>query len=378
MLKSLTDSNSMTMRTACSSSLVALNAACEAISNGHCDAAVVAGSSLIFSLTNSMCLTQDGLMSPNGACKSFDASADGYARGEAINAIFIKKKDDAVRNNDPIRAIVRGTATNFDGRTASMSTPNPITQEQLMRHTYKMAGIDNVSETGFIECHATGTAVGDPLEAEAVARVFGKEGITMGAVSHPFSLPFPRIAGLYKYYEQLKSNIGHSEGASAPSGVIKAVLSLEHRQIPPNLNFSKPHPKSMVPILSFEEENRTYVETNTSDIVPVAEARLSFPTELREWPKDRLERASVNAFGIGGVNAHVRRQMTTDPCFWYSCTDGSRQSSSLTPCRFHPPKRRPLHPWITPSFLSSLDTAKLLYRREAFSFRSMLKLTLER
>ncbi|KAM0470501.1 hypothetical protein ACHAPX_009867 [Trichoderma viride] len=240
---------SMTIRTACSSSLVALHEACQAIYTGECESAIVAGTSLFLSPTMTIALSEQGVLSPTGSCKTFDAKADGYARGEAINAIFIKKLEDAVRDGDPIRGVIRGTATNFDGKTIGITNPNQEAHVALMRRAYEVAKISKISDTAFVECHGTGTQVGDPMETGAVGRVFGNRGTYIGSV---------------------KPNIGHGEGASGLSSLIKAVLSLEHETIPPQVNFSDPNPK-----IKWDKYN------------------LRVPTEPTPWPKDRLQRVSV-------------------------------------------------------------------------------------
>ncbi|KUI61191.1 Lovastatin diketide synthase LovF [Cytospora mali] len=252
---------SMTVKTACSSSLVGLDLACEAIHKGECDSALVGGTSLIFSPTTWLALSDQELLSPRGQCRTFDASADGYARGEAVNMVLIKKLSHALRDQDPIRAIIRGTGVNSDGRTKGMLTPSPAAQAALIRRTYEAAGIADLSRTAIVECHGTGTPVGDPLEAEAVASCFGEKGVIITSV---------------------KPNVGHSEGAAGLTSLIKNVLALEHRMVLPNINFETPNPK-----------------------IPFTECKLHVPTELEAWPEDRAERVSVNSFGIGGVNAHV-------------------------------------------------------------------------
>ncbi|KAL6903104.1 polyketide synthase [Trichoderma evansii] len=252
---------SMTIRTACSSSLVALHEACQAIYTGECESAIVAGTSLFLSPTMTISLSEQGVLSPTGSCKTFDAKADGYARGEAINSIFIKKLKDAIRDGDPIRGVIRGTATNFDGKTVGITNPNQEAHVTLMRRAYEVAKISNISDTAFVECHGTGTQVGDPMETGAVGRVFGNRGTYIGSV---------------------KPNIGHGEGASGLNSLIKAVLSLEHETIPPQVNFCNPSPK-----IKWDKYN------------------LRVPTEPTPWPKDRLQRVSVNCFGVGGANAHA-------------------------------------------------------------------------
>lgn len=157
--------------------------ACEAIRKGDCDGALVCGTSLIFSPTMTMALSDQGVLAEDGICKSFDASANGYGRGEAINAIYIKKLSQAIQDQDDIRTVIRGTSINTDGRTNGMLTPSPIAQEALIRQAYKQAGIENMCETAIVECHGTGTPVGDPLEATAVANCFGAEGVLITSVS---------------------------------------------------------------------------------------------------------------------------------------------------------------------------------------------------
>ena len=229
---------SVTVRTACSSSLYALHQACEAIKSGDCESAVVAGCSVLLSPTMPVALAEQGVLSPTGGCKSFDASADGYTRGEAVNAVFIKPLARAIADGDPIRGVIKGTATNFDGKTIGISNPSQDAHVALMKRAYQVAGINNPADTGFVECHGTGTPVGDPIETGAVGRVFGSHGMYIGSVS----IVNDEDNGTDR---QVKPNIGHSEGASGLSSLIKAVLALEHETIPPNISFSKPSPKSM-------------------------------------------------------------------------------------------------------------------------------------
>lgn len=173
----------MTVKTACSSSLVGLDLACRAILSDECDSALVGGISLMFSPTTYLALGDQGVLSPNGQCRSFDAAADGYARGEAVNMILVKRLSHALRDNDSFRAVVRGTGVNVDGKTNGMLTPSPTAQAALIQHTYTAAGIKDLSETAFVECHGTGTPVGDPIETEAIGRCFGDNGVLTTSVS---------------------------------------------------------------------------------------------------------------------------------------------------------------------------------------------------
>jgi acyl transferase domain-containing protein len=251
----------MTIRTGCSSALVGLHEACQALYNGDCSSAIIAGTNLILTPTMTIAMTEQGVLSPTGSCKTFDAAADGYARGEAINAIYIKRLDDAIRDGDPIRAVIRSTATNCDGKTPGIAYPSSESHEQMIRRAYRAAQINEIGDTAYFECHGTGTAVGDPLETAAIANVLDRRGTYIGSV---------------------KPNVGHSEGASGITSLIKAVLALEHKTIPPNINFSTPNPK-----------------------IPFEKAKLQVPVEPTPWPEHRRQRVSVNSFGIGGANAHV-------------------------------------------------------------------------
>ncbi|RHZ46920.1 uncharacterized protein CDV56_103490 [Aspergillus thermomutatus] len=227
---------SMTLRTGCSSSLVGLHEACQALYAGECSAALVAGTNLILTPTMTTSMSENMVISPSGVCRTFDAAAD-------------------------VRAVIRSIAVNCDGKTPSITTPGLEAQERLVRRTYRKALIDDIARTGFFECHGTGTIVGDTAETSVVAKIFGKDGIHIGAV---------------------KPNVGHSEGASGITSVIKCVLALENRVIPPNAYFEQPNPN-----IAFEQ------------------AKLQVPVNATPWPSDRLERVSLNSFGIGGTNAHL-------------------------------------------------------------------------
>ncbi|GMF78452.1 unnamed protein product [Aspergillus oryzae] len=175
---------SVTVRTGCSSSMVGLHEACQAIYTGDCSSAIVAGTSLIMSPTMTTTMSENLVLSSSGICRTFDAAADGYGRGEAINAVYIKPLDDALANADPIRAIIRSTAVNCDGKTPSITTPGSKAQERLIRRAYKKAHIegDDILKTAFFECHGTGTIAGDTAETTGVANIFGEKGIYIGAV----------------------------------------------------------------------------------------------------------------------------------------------------------------------------------------------------
>ena len=157
--------------------------AAEALRRGECCSALVMGCNLILSPLMTIAYTEQGILSPTGRCRTFDAASDGYGRGAAVNALFVKRASDALRDGNPIRAILRASATQHDGKKSGLSNPSSYSQEALIRHTYQVAGIEDYSKTAFFECHGTGTPVGDPAEVGAVARVFGESGIVIGAVS---------------------------------------------------------------------------------------------------------------------------------------------------------------------------------------------------
>ncbi|KAF4592341.1 polyketide synthase [Ophiocordyceps camponoti-floridani] len=252
---------SMTIKTGCSSALVCLDTASSYLRKGDCDGALICGSSLILSPNSMLSLDRMGVLSPSGCGKTFDASADGFGRGEAINAIYVKTLSRAIEDGDDIRAVVRGTTVGSDGWTKAINIPSGEQHEVLMRRAYQQAGIADLSETAFIECHGTGTSVGDPIETNAIANCVGSKGMLLTSV---------------------KPNVGHGEGAAGLTSVIKAVLALEHRLVPPNIFFKTPNPK-----------------------IPFEEAKLRVPVETENWPEGRAERVGVNSFGIGGTNAHA-------------------------------------------------------------------------
>nr|A0A455LLX1.1 RecName: Full=Highly reducing polyketide synthase atnH; Short=HR-PKS atnH; AltName: Full=Arthripenoid biosynthesis cluster protein H [Arthrinium sp.]AYO60881.1 HR-PKS AtnH [Arthrinium sp.] len=252
---------SMTVKAGCSSSLIALHLACEALKRGDCSGALVGASNLLLSPEYFLALDGLGALSPDGSSRAFDAFANGYARADAVNAVYVKTLDDALRDGNPIRAIIRSTAVNADGKTVGLTNPSTDAQASLIRRAYQKAGIYNPEETPMVECHGTGTATGDPQEVAAVVQIFGDQQTYIGSV---------------------KPNIGHGEGAAGLSSLIKSVLSLERQTIPPNIKFQTPNPK-----------------------IPFAEANLVVPTVAVPWPEGRDRRISVDSFGLGGANAHV-------------------------------------------------------------------------
>jgi acyl transferase domain-containing protein len=217
---------SITVDTACSSSLVGIHLACQGLRTGEAEQAVVGGTNLIFSPDIMVAMSLLGFLSPDGKSYAFDHRAKGYARGEGVATLVLKPLDKAMRDGDPIRAVIRGTGVNSDGRTAGITLPNGDAQEALIREVYRKAKLDPV-DTGYFEAHGTGTQAGDPMEAGAIHRVFTADCNR----SQPL------------YVGSVKTNIGHLEGASGLAGVVKAILCLEKGLIPPNVNYEKPNPR---------------------------------------------------------------------------------------------------------------------------------------
>ncbi|XPS73997.1 Mycolipanoate synthase [Ascochyta lentis] len=253
---------SVLIKTACSATAGALNSAVLAIHSGSCSSAIVAGANLILTPRASIEMSALGVLAPDGDCKTFDAKANGFARGESACALYVKPFRDAVRDGNPIRAVIRACNSNADGGDGSRTfgTPNAAAQEALIRHTYASAGL-SLAETKVIELHGTGTPVGDPLETAAIAQCFG--------------------GGPEVYIGSIKPNLGHGEGASSMASIIKAVLALESRTVIPNIKFNEPNPK---------------IPWNRNLVVP---------TEPLPWPAGVHERMSINSFGLGGSNVHI-------------------------------------------------------------------------
>ncbi|MCJ1261266.1 hypothetical protein MMC22_001130 [Lobaria immixta] len=261
---------SSTVNTACSSSLYALHEACNALRNDECSAAVVGGTNLVLAVDQHMNTAKIGVLSPTSTCHTFDESADGYGRADGIAAIYLKQLKYAIRDGDPIRALIRSSSVNSNGGAPAVGISHPSLegQEAVIRHAYERGGYLDPRLTGYFECHGTGTPVGDPLEVHALANAMnqdrspGEEPLWIGAV---------------------KTNIGHSEAASGVSAVIKAVLALERGTIPPTRGVVKLNPK-----IAWEDWK-----------VCVANDPIPFPEKLP------VKRVSVNSFGYGGTNAHV-------------------------------------------------------------------------
>jgi 8-amino-7-oxononanoate synthase len=257
---------SLAVDTACSSSLVAIHLACQSIWTGESTTALAGGVNLLLLPNVMVGFCKGGFISPDGRCKSFDESANGYTRGEGAGLVLLKPLSQAQADGDNIYAVIHSTAVNQDGFSNGLAAPNPQAQEAVLREAYSKAEIDP-KQVDYIEAHGTGTKVGDPIETNALGTVIGKNrhnNCLIGSV---------------------KTNIGHTETAAGIAGVIKVALALKYQQIPPSLHFRIPNKA-----IAFDELN------------------LQVVTELTPWLNglnDQPRLAGVNSFGFGGTNAHV-------------------------------------------------------------------------
>ncbi|AGC47278.1 polyketide synthase [Myxococcus stipitatus DSM 14675] len=257
---------SMVVATACSSSLVAAHLACQALRQGECSLALAGGVNLILHPDNNIVLSKMRALAPDGRSKTFDASANGYGRGEGCGVLVLKRLSDALRDKDRIHAVIRGSAVNHDGPSGGLTVPHGPAQETLLRKALKSAGL-SPSEVRYVEAHGTGTPLGDPIELRALDAVLG-EGR---------SPETPLIVG------SVKTNLGHLESAAGAAGLIKVALSLRQGEIPPHLHFRRPTPT-----------------------IDWSRLRLRVPTQVTPWPVGTGARvAGISAFGLSGVNAHV-------------------------------------------------------------------------
>jgi acyl transferase domain-containing protein/NADPH:quinone reductase-like Zn-dependent oxidoreductase/acyl carrier protein len=252
--------------TACSSSLVAIHQACQALQLGECDLALAGGANVLLTPATMITFSNAQMLAPDGRCKTFDAAADGYVRGEGCGVIVVKRLEDAIRDGDRIRAVIRGSAINQDGASGGLTVPNGVAQQRVIGDALRRAGLAP-SEVGYLEAHGTGTSLGDPIEAQAAGAAYGP-----GRESDR-----PLLIG------SAKTNIGHLEAAAGIAGVLKVVLSLEHEALPKHLHFENPSP---------------HIPWNR---LPVEVVKETIP-----WQRsDRPRIAGVSSFGFAGTNAHV-------------------------------------------------------------------------
>ncbi|MFJ2193623.1 amino acid adenylation domain-containing protein [Kitasatospora sp. NPDC087861] len=257
---------SVSIDTACSSSLVAVHLACQSLLRGETELALAGGALLHMAPQYTIAETKGGFLSTDGRSRAFDASADGYVRAEGVGVVVLKRLSDALRDGDPVHAVILGSGVNQDGRTNGITVPSADAQVTLIERVCAEAGVLPGS-LQYVEAHGTSTPVGDPIEAAALGRVLG----------------IGRRPGARCYVGSVKTNIGHTEAAAGVAGLIKTALALEHRRIPPHLNLERPNPGIDLDALPFD-----------------------IPTTPVDWPEhDGPARAGVNSFGFGGTNAHV-------------------------------------------------------------------------
>ena len=253
---------SMVVDTACSSSLVAVHLACQSLRGGECDLALAGGVNLMLASDTTIVLSKARMLSASGRCRTFDAAADGYVRGEGCGILVLRRLQDAIAAHDTVLAVIRGSAVNQDGHSSGLTVPYAAAQEGVVARALAMAGVTG-SEVGYVEAHGTGTALGDPIEVGALARVLA------GEREHPL------LVG------SVKTNIGHLEAAAGVAGLIKAVLVVAHGEVPPHLHLREPNPR-----------------------IPWQELSLRVPTQITPLPAGRRI-AGVSSFGFSGTNAHV-------------------------------------------------------------------------
>lgn len=256
---------SISLDTACSSSLVAVHLGIKSLRDRECNMVLVGGVNRLISPKISVNFSQAKMLSPGGRCKTFDESADGFVRSEGCGIIVLKRLKDAIADKDRIRAVLLGSATNQDGRTSSITTPNSLSQQAVIKRALENSKV-TPSQVSYLETHGTGTSLGDAIEIEALSQVFSdNEQLVLGAV---------------------KTNIGHLESASGIASLIKTVLALENEVIPANLHLKKLNSKVEWQKLPF-----------------------TLPQKAIAWQKSAQPRiAGVSGFGFSGTNAHIIMQ----------------------------------------------------------------------
>ncbi len=256
----------ITVDTACSSSLVAVHQACQALRLGECDVALAGGANVLISPGTMITFSQSRMLAPDGRCKTFDAAADGYVRGEGCGVIVVKRLEDAIRDGDRIRAVIRGSAVNQDGASGGLTVPNGVAQQRVITEALERAGVA-AGDVGYLEAHGTGTSLGDPIEVQAAGAALGDG----------------RDASRPLLIGSVKTNIGHLEAAAGIAGLIKVILSLEHQELPKHLHFRNPSPH-----------------------IPWDRLAVRVVDEATPWERNGRPRvAGVSSFGFSGTNAHI-------------------------------------------------------------------------
>ena len=258
---------SIAVNTACSSSLVAMHLACQSLLNGETDLALAGGTFICTTPTFHILCSKAGMLSPEGKCKAFDSSADGFVPGEGVGVVVLKRYQNALADGDQIIGLIRGSGINQDGRTNGITAPSARSQSELECEVYEKAGI-SPETISYVEAHGTGTKLGDPIEIEALTRAFRKQS------------ELRQFCGI----GSVKTNIGHAAAAAGIAGVLKVLLSFRYRQLPPSLHFN--------------EENAQ---------IDFSETPFFMNDKLKDWSpvEGRPQRAAVSSFGFSGTNAHV-------------------------------------------------------------------------
>ncbi|MFT7015331.1 MAG: amino acid adenylation domain-containing protein, partial [Pseudohongiellaceae bacterium] len=259
----------MAVDTACSSSLVAVHLACQSLRSGESRMALAAGVNLILDPMGTIAASRSRMLSADGKCKTFDASADGYVRSEGCGVVVLKPLADAEKDGNTILAVIRGSAVNQDGSSSGLTVPNGPIQEALIKQALFQARLQP-EDVSYLEAHGTGTPLGDPLELQAANTAYRSDQPSLKVK------PEALLVG------SVKTNLGHLESAAGIAGLIKVILSLKHKQIPSHLNFKSPNPH-----------------------IPWSELNVKVPTCLTPWPKSARQIAGVSSFGFSGTNAHV-------------------------------------------------------------------------
>ncbi|MER6349025.1 SDR family NAD(P)-dependent oxidoreductase [Streptomyces sp. NPDC001595] len=294
---------SLTVDSAQSSSLVAVHLACESLRSGESDAAIVAGVNLNILAEGAVTEERFGGLSPDGTTYTFDARANGFVRGEGGAAVVLKPLSRALADGDTVLGVIRGSAVNNDGATPGLTVPGQDSQERVLREAYERAGVDPAT-VQYVELHGTGTPVGDPIEAAALGAVLGAA----------------RTGDRPLHVGSVKTNVGHLEGAAGITGLVKTLLALSHRALPPSLNFGTENPA-----------------------IPLAELGLRVQRELTGWPApDQPLIAGVSSFGMGGTNAHVVLEEAPDT----PAASGARQEDGVPERDGTPVDGAALLPWV--------------------------------
>lgn len=269
---------SIAVDTACSSSLVALQQAVAALRAGECETALVGGVSVLATPDRFIAFSKVGMLSPTGACKTFDAAADGYARGEGAGLVYLKPLEQALADGDRIHGVIKGVAVNHGGRARSLTAPSALSQSKVITSALRMSGVSPGS-IGYIEAHGTGTPLGDPIEIHGLTRAFEQVAARAGET----------LPQAYCALGAVKTNIGHLESAAGVAGVIKVLLAMKHKMLPPNAHFNALNPRIKL------DQSPFYVLDRLREWHPQADEQ-GRPLPLR---------AGVSSFGFGGVNSHV-------------------------------------------------------------------------